>query len=520
MKDVKVSLSVPAHIYSFGETKGFTQNKYVTHAKLKVFYVGQTGDNRVFTKQFSDQLLLTLPGTPVVAYFDPDKDDFIGHNYEQSVFGYVPDAAAVEYLQEGDKLFAVTDVLLFTGREDSIGEIAKKIIGKQHSLELDPATVKYTIVRAGGKIDSITFNEGHFIGLSVLGDDEQPAFGGSEFFSESSTLSIRELGKVYRNFFNLDEKTDIQDQSTTYETENAETENTQMSEQQTEVKLVDEINLQENFTESEETNSLENAEVVNATEKTEEEETETEVVNHTEVTTEEENKEEFNQETPEEAFIANPYEDRKKRLSETLRNFYPNDSIEIEQMDEQSVVYYCYSYALEKSLFYKIGYAADGAELVGDPVEVHKRYLTTEEIARAFGDPGNMESSESEVQILEGTENARENQKTEEESVAIANTAALDNAEREELNAYRKTAKYALIDSYNDLDVAVRESFKEQHEKFTLEQLDKELAFELVKVLRNQPKNTNYRVFSMNLPVGSNKPDTVEDLIEKYKDKH
>ena len=99
-----------------------------------------------------------------------------------------------------------------------------------------------------------------------------------------------------------------------------------------------------------------------------EEETETEVVNHTEVTTEEENKEEFNQDTPEEAFIANPYEDRKKRLSETLRKFYPNDSIEIEQMDEQSVVCYCYSYALEKSLFYKIGYTADGTELVGAPV--------------------------------------------------------------------------------------------------------------------------------------------------------
>jgi outer membrane biosynthesis protein TonB len=452
MKDVKVSLSVPAHIYSFGETKGFTQNKYVTHAKLKVFYVGQTGDNRVFTKQFSDQLLLTLPGTPVVAHFDPDKDDFIGHNYEQAVFGYVPDAATVEYLQEGDKLFAVTDVLLFTGREDSIGEIAKKIIGKQHSLELDPATVKYTIVRAGGKIDSITFNEGHFIGLSVLGDDEQPAFGGSEFFSESSTLSIRELGKVYRNFFHLDETNDTQDPSTTYKTENAETENTQMSEQQTEVELVDK-----------ELEVLQEEEV-DFTAEPATEDTETFV-------------EETNED--EEVVEAKPYNKEEEEKEKTE---------EVVEADETP-------------------------EDIEDPKdeEVMSSTPSNHEVAPDLG---------TEPQIVEGTEDARENQKTEEESVAIANTAALNNAEREELNAYRKAAKYALIDSYTDLDETVRESFKKLHENFTVEQLDKELAFELVKTIRNQPKNKNYKVFSMNMSVASNKPDTIEDLIEKYKDKH
>ena len=194
MDDMKVSLSVPATIYSFGETESLTKNQYVTHAKLKVFYVGQTGDKRVFTKQFSDQLLQTLPGTPVVAYYDAEKDDFIGHNYVQYVFGYVPEAATVEYVNDvvdGKSVqFAVTDVLLFTGRPDLIGSVANKIIGKAHSLELDPGTVEYTIIRTQLGIESITFTKGHFIGLSVLGDDERPAFSGSSFFNEQDDVKI------------------------------------------------------------------------------------------------------------------------------------------------------------------------------------------------------------------------------------------------------------------------------------------------------------------------------------------
>lgn len=77
----------------------------------------------------------------------------------------------------------MTDVILYTERTDNIGEVAKKIVGKQHSLELKPDTLKYKINRDNsGRFMNIQFIDGCFIGLSVLGDDETPAFDGAGFF--------------------------------------------------------------------------------------------------------------------------------------------------------------------------------------------------------------------------------------------------------------------------------------------------------------------------------------------------
>lgn len=75
-------------------------------------------------------------------------------------------------------------MILYTGRQDNIGEVARKIVGKQHSLELNPNNLQYKINRdSNGKFKNIEFVSGEFVGLSVLGDSETPAFTGSGFFT-------------------------------------------------------------------------------------------------------------------------------------------------------------------------------------------------------------------------------------------------------------------------------------------------------------------------------------------------
>ena len=163
-----------------------TANAKYSKAKLKIYYVGQTVDKRLFTKEFSDKLLSTIAYTPVVGYYSVADDDFIGHNNVQHIYGIVPESATLEYQEDADQgvTFAVTDVILYTGREDNIGAVASKIVGKQHSLELDPKTVAYKInYDEAGSFKNIEFTAGELIGLSVLGDNEKPAFSGSEFFS-------------------------------------------------------------------------------------------------------------------------------------------------------------------------------------------------------------------------------------------------------------------------------------------------------------------------------------------------
>lgn len=81
--------------------------------------------------------------------------------------------------------------MLYTERKDNIGEVAKKIVGKQHSLELNPDTLQYKINRDKfGKFLNVEFQSGEFIGLSVLGDKEQPAFTGSGFFTTTDADSF------------------------------------------------------------------------------------------------------------------------------------------------------------------------------------------------------------------------------------------------------------------------------------------------------------------------------------------
>lgn len=202
MNKNKLNFSVPAKIdfLDAAEISNDFQDEHITKCKLKIFYIGETADRRVFTEQFSQKLLKSLPYTPVVGYYNEESDDFEAHNAKQYMFGHVPIDAKIEFEQHGDHTYAVTDIVLFTGRED-IGKIAEKIIGKQHSLELKPGSVKYMLENTQqGKNPRVIFTEGEFYGLSIVGDKETPAFEGSEFFVAGEGSSFSDLQVQYNDF--------------------------------------------------------------------------------------------------------------------------------------------------------------------------------------------------------------------------------------------------------------------------------------------------------------------------------
>ena len=199
----KIPMNVPVFIRSSDEEQ--TSTLY-TKAKLKIFYVGETADHRLFTRDFADKILETLPNTPVVGFYSEEDEDFKGHNNVQYIYGIVPESAAITFEEEDDKTFAITDVILYTGRKDNIGTVASKIFGKQHSLELDPDSLKYKINRdSQGRFLNLEFTDGSFVGLSVLGDNETPAFTGSEFFTtnEDFVKVIEQSEAKFSKFINL-----------------------------------------------------------------------------------------------------------------------------------------------------------------------------------------------------------------------------------------------------------------------------------------------------------------------------
>lgn len=90
-------------------------------------------------------------------------------------------------------------MVLYTERPDTVGEIAKKIVGHSQSLELDPRTVKYIVNYDERKhFKNIEFTAGTFVGVSVLGDDQEPAFTGSAFFESNEQFNKKM--EILRNY--------------------------------------------------------------------------------------------------------------------------------------------------------------------------------------------------------------------------------------------------------------------------------------------------------------------------------
>ena len=182
MKKKSINFSWPAHLSDFSKDK---ENERFSRAKLYVFYKGETEDHRYFSDSFSEKLIKSLPYTPVVSYYDEEEDDFVGHATEQQIYGIV-DPKSKPWFEKDDKNveWCVCDVVLYTERPDKVGDIAKKIVGHSQSLELDPDSVKYKINYDKKRhVKNIEFIAGTFIGVSVLGKKQKPAFTGSSFFS-------------------------------------------------------------------------------------------------------------------------------------------------------------------------------------------------------------------------------------------------------------------------------------------------------------------------------------------------
>lgn len=180
MKKINFSWPVRLSDFSVDEVQG-----NFSRGKLKVFYKGETADHRYFSDEFAEELVKTLPYTPIVSYYDDQADDFVGHATEQQIFGIVDPCIEPTFEQDDDGItWCICDTVLYTERPDKVGELAKKIEGHSQSLELDPNSVKYVINYDEKKhFKNIEFTAGKFVGVSVLGKDQQPAFTGSAFFS-------------------------------------------------------------------------------------------------------------------------------------------------------------------------------------------------------------------------------------------------------------------------------------------------------------------------------------------------
>ena len=430
-KKISISTAIPAHMSGFSKT----ENPHLTTATLKVFHSGLTQDGRYFTKKFADKIAATIGGTPVVAKYDMEELDFIGHAHEQSVFGFVPENPIIGSEEdENGNSWLVTDVKLFTERHD-VGKIARKIVGHSQSLELDPDSIKVEFVEdEEGEFERIDFHDGDLIGLSVLGIQQEPAFEGSGFFTK--TLQVDKVEELIAKY-NAIPTSIVMETGGESMTKEIIFEGKGFKIFRTEGKII-----------VEDTDGTEND--ITAALSVEPEEAEETV-----------EEEEVKEETPEAEEELN-VEDVVKE-PEVKEEVPTVDNTIIEELEDPVIK----------------GDEAEDAEGQGEEPEPVKEESGLEPEA----------------------------------AKAAADATALNQAEREELENYRRNDKLATIDSYSEyISEEDLEEFKINVDAFAKEELDKELSFSAMQTLRG--KKETKPTFAFNLKAKEGKgSDPVADAI-------
>jgi hypothetical protein len=129
-------------------------NPLISKCHIKVCYVGdEPNRNRsIITKEVAKQLANSLPGSPIVGYYNEEKEDFESHNKVIDIsngqfrlkdttrpYGFVDLNARVwfeKYLENGvEREFLVTEGFLWTGQYPEARRIIQK--GNNQSMELD-----------------------------------------------------------------------------------------------------------------------------------------------------------------------------------------------------------------------------------------------------------------------------------------------------------------------------------------------------------------------------------------------
>ncbi len=166
-------------------------NQVLSKGRCRIFYKGGNRNRTYITEEFAEQLISTLPYTPVKGIYDGTADDYTDHGrqrYEGKIYGIVPENPNFAWETNVDadgvmREYACVDVLLFT----SIYKEASEIVGQAQSMELYAPSIEGTWKYIEGK-KYFVFTEGCFLGLQVLGKDVEPCFEGASFYTNQQDM--------------------------------------------------------------------------------------------------------------------------------------------------------------------------------------------------------------------------------------------------------------------------------------------------------------------------------------------
>ena len=194
MKHTSIKLNTPCEFINITPV-----NPLISKCQIKVCYVDDKPNRNksVITKEVATQMANSLPGSPIVGFFNESSGDFEEHNRIIELsngefkmkdttrpYGFVDLGAKVwfqKFLDDGvaEREYLMTEGYLWTGQYPECQRVVEE--GNNQSMELDEKTLNATWAKDNnGKPQFFIINEAIISKLCILGEENEPCFEGSQ----------------------------------------------------------------------------------------------------------------------------------------------------------------------------------------------------------------------------------------------------------------------------------------------------------------------------------------------------
>lgn len=187
-------------------------NPLISKCQIKVCYVSDepNRNHSIITKEVAKKMANSLPGSPIVGYYNEDKQDFEEHERVLEIspkgelrlkditkpYGFIDLNAKVwfqKFLDDNsqEREYLMTEGWLWTGQYPECGRVITQ--GNNHSMELDKKIIDaYWTKDENGKPQFFIINEAIFSKLCILGDEEEPCFEASRVTAPTIQFSLED----------------------------------------------------------------------------------------------------------------------------------------------------------------------------------------------------------------------------------------------------------------------------------------------------------------------------------------
>ena len=199
-------------------------NPLMQKCEIKVFYLGRNRNGSYINRETALQMSKTLRGTPIVAAYNKDKEDFGDHGHIMHIedgeitfsvktipYGFVSPDAEVwfqnftdtdEFGNTVERTYLMTTGYLWSGQFEELTKVINE--GQPQSMELDAESLQgHWATDNNLGVDFFIINDATFSKLCILGDNVEPCYEGASVTSPEVSKNFAQGQEFQQTLFTM-----------------------------------------------------------------------------------------------------------------------------------------------------------------------------------------------------------------------------------------------------------------------------------------------------------------------------